>query len=270
MTSRTRPTSPPALADPEDGQGARMSLLEHLGELRRRLFRALIGVVIGTIIGVFFAAEVLEFLIQPYCGIEKVAERVNESEPCRFLVLGPTGGIVSYFRVSLLVGASLAIPIITYQFLMFIMPGLRRREKRWLLGSLPAVTALFVVGVAFSWYVLIPPALGFLGSFQPTIFKPEWTADLYISFVTTLLFWMGAAFQTPLVFFILSLLGLVRARALLRNWRLAIIGAAIAAAIITPTIDPVNMLLVMGPLLALYVLSMLLVAIGARLGGTRR
>ncbi|MCY3835774.1 MAG: twin-arginine translocase subunit TatC [Anaerolineaceae bacterium] len=270
MTTHTTNSPPPELAEAEDGVSARMSLLEHLGELRRRLFRALLGVIVGTTIGVFFAAEVLDFLIQPYCGIEKVAERVSESEPCRFLVLGPTGGIVSYFRVSLLVGASLAIPILTYQLLMFVLPGLKRREKRWLLSSLPAVTALFVVGVAFSWYVLIPPALGFLGGFQPTIFKPEWTADLYLSFVTTLLFWMGAAFQTPLVFFILALLGLVQARTLVRNWRLAIVGAAFAAAIITPTIDPVNMLLVMGPLLVLYALSVLLVVVGARLNGVNR
>ena len=264
------PPKPPALPDPEDGHGARMGLLEHLGELRRRLFRALLGVVLGTLAGVLVAADTLEFLMQPYCRIERVAERASESDPCRFLVLGPTGGIVSYFRVSLLVGASLAIPLITYQLLMFVLPGLRRREKRWLLSSLPAVTALFVVGVAFAWLALIPPALGFLGSFQPTLFKPEWTAELYISFVTTLLFWMGVAFQTPLIFFVLALLGLVNARTLVRNWRLAVIGAAIAAAIITPTIDPVNMLLVLGPLLALYALSVLLVAIGRRLGGARR
>ncbi len=267
--SGTYPAQTPARPQPEDGHGARMSLLAHLGELRRRLFRAFLGVVLGTGLGVVVAADVLEFLMQPYCRIEKVAERISEGDSCRFLILGPTGGIVSYFRVSLLVGASLAIPIITHQLLMFILPGLKRRERRWLLVSLPAVTALFLVGVAFSWLVLIPPALGFLGGFQPTLFKPEWTADLYLSFVTTLLFWMGAAFQAPLIAFVLALLGLVSARALLRNWRLAVIGAAIAAAIITPTIDPVNMMLVMAPLLVLYLLSILLVAFGRRIGSAR-
>ncbi|PJF33401.1 MAG: twin-arginine translocase subunit TatC, partial [Phototrophicales bacterium] len=121
--------------------------------------------------------------------------------------------------------------------------------------------------VLFSWFVLMPPALGFLEGFQPTIFEPEWTADLYLSFVTSLIFWMGVAFQTPLVFFLVSLLGLVSARTLITQWRIAVIGASIAAALITPTIDPVNMFLVMAPLLTLYALSIILVYIGRKISG---
>jgi sec-independent protein translocase protein TatC len=106
--------------------------------------------------------------------------------------------------------------------------------------------------------------LGFLEGFQPQLFKPEWTADLYLGFVTALLFWMGVAFETPLIFFVLSILGMVTAAVLRRNWRIAVVGSAIAAAFITPTVDPVNMMLVMGPLLALYLLSIILVMIGSR------
>jgi sec-independent protein translocase protein TatC len=164
-----------------------------------------------------------------------------------------------------MVGAILAIPIITYEILMFILPGLTRKEKHMVLAALPAVTGLFLTGIAFAWFVLIPPALGFLEGFQPTLFKPEWTADLYLGFVTSLVFWMGVAFQTPLIFFVVSLLGMVTAGALTKNWRIAIVGSAVAAALITPTVDPVNMLLVMGPLLTLYLLSILLVMIGKRL-----
>jgi sec-independent protein translocase protein TatC len=118
--------------------------------------------------------------------------------------------------------------------------------------------------VSFSWFLLIPPALNFLATFQSNIFIVEWTADGYLGFVTALLFWMGVAFETPLVFFVISLLGMVNAGALLRNWRIAIIGASVAAAFITPTIDPVNMFLVMAPLLTLYLISIVLVAIGQR------
>ncbi len=175
--------------------------------------------------------------------------------------------MIIYFRVALMLGGVLAIPIITYQALMFIFPGLTRREKRYVLFSLPPVTMLFLVGVVFSWFVLMPPALGFLEGFQQQQFRTEWTADGYIGFVTALVFWMGVAFETPLVFFVLSLLGLVTARLLISNWRIAFIGAAIAAALITPTIDPVNMFLVMGPLLALYALSIVLVFIGRRITG---
>ncbi len=158
-----------------------------------------------------------------------------------------------------------AIPITTYQVIMFMLPGLKPKEKLVIRLSLPPVTVLFLIGASFAWFVLLPPALGFLEGFQETIFEPEWTADQYLGFVTALIFWMGVAFETPLVFFVLAILGFVTAGALARNWRLAVVGAAIAAAFITPTIDPVNMFLVMGPLMALYLLSIALVVIGRRI-----
>lgn len=265
MLSKLRPSfrrKPPHLSAPapepgdEDGHGARMGFFDHLDELRQRVFKIVIMVVIGTVIGVAIAGPTLEYLMQPYCGT---------AEDCRLVSLGPTGGIVAYFRVSLTVGGIIAVPVITYQLMMFIFPGLTRKERRIILLSLPAIMLLFLLGVAFSWFVLMPPALGFLEGFQPTLFKPEWTADLYLSFITALIFWMGVAFETPLVFFVLSLLGLVTARVLLRNWRIAIVGAAIAAALITPTVDPVNMALVMGPLLTLYAFSIFLVLFGSRM-----
>lgn len=228
-----------------------MSIFEHLDELRKRVTKAALALVLCTLVGVAVATPVLEFLQMPY-GRE-------------FTVLGPTGGVTAYFRVALTVGAILASPVITYQLLMFILPGLTRREKRVLLMSLPAIALLFGIGVLFAWFLLIPPALGFLSGFQPTLFKPEWTADLYLGFVTTLVFWMGAAFETPLIFFVLATLSLVQPGVLWRNWRIAIIGAAVAAAVITPTVDPVNMTLVMGPLLTLYGISIVLVAVGNRL-----
>lgn len=235
------------IEQPDEG----MSIFEHLDELRRRAFVIALGLVVCTIIGVAVAGPVIEFLQAPY-GRE-------------FTVLGPTGGVTAYFKVALTVGAILASPLITYQLLMFIMPGLTGREKRLVLLSLPPIALLFVVGICFAWTILVPPALGFLEGFQPTLFKPEWTPDLYLGFVTSLIFWMGVAFETPLIFFVVALLGLVGARSLARNWRIAIVGSAIAAAFITPTVDPVNMALVMGPLLALYLFSIFLVSIAGRM-----
>lgn len=232
---------------PDDG----MSLFEHLDELRRRAFAIVIALVVCTVVGVVFGTPVIEFLQAPY-GRE-------------FTVLGPTGGVTAYFKVALTVGGILASPVITYQMLMFVLPGLTGREKRLVLFSLPPIALLFIVGVLFAWYILVPPALGFLEGFQPTLFKPEWTPDLYLGFVTSLIFWMGVAFETPLIFFVVALLGFVGAGALLRNWRIAIVGAAIAAAAITPTVDPVNMALVMGPLLTLYGVSIALVALAGRM-----
>jgi sec-independent protein translocase protein TatC len=251
LKSPPPPEAEPLEQETLDGEGARMSFWEHLDELRQRLFKAVLALVLGTVVGVLIATPVLEFLQKPY------------GKP--FTVLGPTSGVVAYFRIALLVGSIIAIPVITYQLLAFILPGLTSKEKRFLILSIPPITVLFLIGVVFAWFILIPPALGFLEGFQPTLFKPEWTPDLYLGFITSLLFWMGVAFETPLVFFVLSILGMVTARPLITNWRIAVVGAAVVAAIITPTIDPVNMLLVMGPLMALYVLSILLVSIGSRM-----
>ncbi len=247
----------------EDGHELRMGFFEHLDELRQRLTKAVFSLVIGTGVGVFFADRVLMLLQEPYCKIPTV-------DNCELVILDPTGNIMIYFRVALMVGGILAIPMVTYQLLMFILPGLTRKEKRYVLLSIPATTLLFFIGVFFSWAVLMPTALGFLSGFKADIFEPEWTADGYIGFVTSLLFWMGVAFQTPLVFFIVSLMGLVSAGALVRQWRIAIVGASIAAALITPTIDPVNMFLVMAPLLTLYALSIVLVYFGRKLSGIDR
>lgn len=261
-TTPNLPMSDPQPAEEavEDGHELQMGFFEHLDELRSRLIKVILGVVAGSALGMIVAQPVLEYLLEPY------ASRFPE-EGRRLVVLGPTGAVVSYFRVALLVGGILAIPLITYQVLMFILPGLTRKEKRHLFTALPAITALFLVGVAFCWFVLIPPAIGFLEEFQRDIFSPEWTAENYLSFVTSLLFWMGVAFEAPLVFFVLAVLGIVTAGGLIRNWRFAVVGAALAAALITPTVDPVNMFLVMGPLLILYIISIILVIIGRRIAG---
>ncbi len=240
-----------------DGHELRMSLWAHLAELRDRVIRSSLALVVGAVIGFAIAGPVLDFLLQPYADLFPDGRQL--------VVLGPTGSVIAYLRVTLLVGGIIAIPVATHQMLMFVLPGLKHGEKRIILRSLPAITLLFLIGVGFAWFILIPPAITFLEGFQAGLFDPQWTADQYIGFVTSLLFWMGVAFEAPLVFFLLSLLGMVTAGSLLRNWRIAVVGAAIAAAFITPTIDPINMALVMGPLLALYMFSIILVMIGRRI-----
>lgn len=251
----------PAETVPDEGHELRMGIFDHLEELRQRFVKIFLALVVCTFGAFWITTPVLDYLREPYC------RAVEQASECELVILGPTGGIVSYFRVSLTLGMIVAIPLVTYQILMFIMPGMTRKERRVIYWSLPAVTILFAIGVAFAWFILMPPALGFLEGFQPGLFKPEWTAELYLNFVSTLTLWMGVAFETPLVFFVLSLLGMVTAGPLIRNWRFAVVGAAIAAALITPTVDPINLFLVMGPLLVLYVISIFLVMIGRRIGG---
>jgi sec-independent protein translocase protein TatC len=136
---------------------------------------------------------------------------------------------------------------------LFAAPGLRPRERKFGLVGIPLSTFLFLVGMAFTYYVLLPAALPFLGGF--TEIAQFWAAREYFGFVTGLMFWIGIFFEFPLVIYILSAMGLVKPAALAQQWRLAIVVIAIIAAAVTPTVDPVNMGLVMAPMILLYFIS---------------
>ncbi|MES0344396.1 MAG: twin-arginine translocase subunit TatC, partial [Anaerolineales bacterium] len=144
----------------------------------------------------------------------------------------------------------------------FLNPGLRRRERMLLLTAIPTATILFLLGIAFTYFILLEPAIDFLLHFMDisAAIRPA----NYIQFVTGLMFWIGVAFQFPLIIYTLAGLGFVNAKALLRGWRFAILGIAILAAAVTPTIDPVNMGLVMLPMIVLYFISIGLAAIAGR------
>lgn len=241
------PPSPPpqrytawtAIRGEEDQTG--MTLLEHLNELRIRLFRSIFALIIGVLASVYFTDALLRYLIRPY------GEQLQ--------VLGPTESVVMYFRVALLAGAIFAMPYITFQLFMFVAPGLTRDEKRYIYLALPATTGLFLIGVSFAWFIMVPAALNFLANFQSDVFRAEWTAERYIAFLTSLLFWIGVSFEMPVVVFVLARLGIMGPRPLIHNWRLAVVVITIIAAVITPTVDPFNMLLVIAPLLVLYIIS---------------
>lgn len=221
-----------------------MSLLGHLEELRDRLVICAIAVGITTLIAATFTNQILELLISPYGS--------------RLQVLSPTEGIAVYFRVALTAGLILAMPVLVYQLLMFILPGLEKGEKRYVFWGVPVATLLFLIGVAFAWFILLPAAIGFLSSWQTDIFIQEWQSQRYIPFVTSIVFWIGISFETPLIIFIMAKLDIVTPGFLIKQWRFAIVIIAIAAAMITPTVDPFNMALVMLPLFAIYGLSILL------------
>jgi sec-independent protein translocase protein TatC len=221
-----------------------MSLLEHLEELRDRVVRAAIVVLAASFISAIFTNQILQLLIAPYGQ--------------KLQVLEPTESIAVYFRVALTAGLILAMPYLVYQLLMFIMPGLEEKEKQYIFWGVPAATLLFLTGVGFAWFLLLPTAIGFLSTWQSDIFLQEWQSKKYIPFVTSLIFWIGISFETPLIIFIMSKLNLVTPQFLIKQWRFAILVIAIASAMITPTVDPFNMALVMLPLFVLYGLSVLL------------
>ncbi|MHC1740268.1 MAG: twin-arginine translocase subunit TatC [Anaerolineaceae bacterium] len=220
-----------------------MTLIDHIEELRRRLLISLIALIIGVAISLFFGQKIVDFLTIPIGGVTKLQS------------IEITENVGVYMRVSLLAGVILGFPVILYEILLFILPGLKRNEKRFVILSIPLATLFFVGGVVFAFYIMLPAALPFLTSFLGVQTLPRLSS--YISFVTNLLFWVGVSFEMPLFVYILARFGLVTARALLSYWRQAIVLIAILAAVITPTVDPVNMGLMMTPLFILYFVSIL-------------
>jgi len=225
-------------------------LLQHLDELRRRLFKAFAAVVVTTAISFAFAGPIIDFLAAPLGGREALVS------------IEITENITIFMKVSILGGITLGMPFVVYQILRFILPGLKKNEKTWLLVIVPLATLLFASGVAFTWFVMLPSAVPFLTSFLAitTQVRPA----NYFDFITRLMFWIGICFEMPLVVMVLAKLKFVSARQLASGWRYAVVGMAILAAAVTPTVDPVNMGLVMAPLAGLYIISIVLAAIAGR------
>jgi sec-independent protein translocase protein TatC len=233
---------------PPEDEVAVMPLLEHLKELRDRLIRAFIALFVATGISFVFTKQVFEFLIAP----------MGDTLP---QALKPTEVLGNYMKVALICGVTIAMPVIVYQVARFIAPGLTKQEKRYLFILVPGATISFVTGVAFAYFVMMPAAIPFLLGFLSDVVVQQWAIGEYLSFITSLLFWIGVAFELPLFVYFLAKIGLVNADMLRRNRKYAVIGIAVLAAVITPTVDPLNMALVMGPLIVLYELGVILAKI---------
>ncbi len=226
-------------------EDARMSILEHLAELRDRLLKAVIALAVGVVLGTFLTPRLLRLLVAP----------LGEQVP---LAIAPTEAPAVFFKVSLIIGLVVAMPVIVYQLLRFVAPGLKPQERRYIFIGAPVAAVSFAAGVVFAALVLLPAALPFLRGFLGGIVEQRYSIDRYISFVSTVLLWAGLVFETPLVMFFLAKLGVVTSSGFATARRGVIIGAAVVAAVITPTHDPVNMLLIMVPFLVLYELGILL------------
>jgi len=219
----------------------RQMLWDQIEALRMHILRAVIALAITVITSIWITQDLMEFLAIPVQGLEKLqAIQVTEE-------------IGVFMRVAMYAGIAAAFPYIAFEIWLFAAPGLKPREKKMGLTGIPFATLLFFTGMSFTYFVLIPAALPFLGSF--TKITQFWAAKEYFSFVTGLMFWIGIFFEFPLVIYVLSSMGLVKPAILMQQWRLAIVIIAILAAAITPTIDPVNMGLVMLPMVLLYFVS---------------
>lgn len=223
-------------------------VLPHLDALRKHLMRSIIALAIATALSFIFFQQILTILSAPLEGGIESLVAIEVTEP-----------IGTVMRVSLLSGFAISFPYIAFEIWAFIAPGISPRSRVASLFAIPIATLFFLGGMAFAYFVMLPAALPFLLNFGGIYTIPR--PSSYIRFVTGLMFWIGVAFEFPLVIFLMASLGWVKSGMLLKQWRLAIVIIAVAAALITPTIDPVNMSLVMGPLIVLYFFSILLARI---------
>jgi sec-independent protein translocase protein TatC len=220
----------------------KLTFLGHLGELRQRLIKGVIAVVIASIISFVFFKPIFYYLILPAGDINLVYIEMTEM-------------IGTIMKVCLTSGVILAMPYLTYQLLMFVSPALTRKEKKYVYFILPWIALMFVGGVAFGYFILIPPATRFLITFGSDIAVPQIKIGNYISIVSRLLLAIGLAFEMPVVTTFLARLGIITSKWLASKRKIAIISAFILAAIITPTFDPINQSLVAVPLIILYEMS---------------
>lgn len=236
-----------------------MSLAEHLEELRRRLGICLAALLVTTTVSFTQVERILGWLQRPAAWWLP-----------RFAFFSPTEALVAYVKLSVLAGLALAMPVLLWQAWGFVRTGLRPAERRYGLVFIWAGTAAFLAGVLFAYHVLLPPTLRFLLSLGEPLLQPIISIDRYVAFVATLLFWCGTVCELPIVLWLLAKVGIVTAAWLRQQRPYAVLVMAIAAALITPTTDPVNLLLMAAPMAGLYEASIWLVRCGEARRSTSR
>jgi sec-independent protein translocase protein TatC len=237
--------SPP---DPDFPGEVEMSFVDHLEELRWRLLRSLGALLAGAGLCLIWVRPLVKLLEQPAQGI-------------RFLQLAPGEYLFVSLKVAGYAGLTLALPYVLYEGLGFVLPGLSRRERRLVAPAVAASAVLFLAGLAFAWWALVPAALRFLVSYGADVVEPIWSIERYLDFVLLLMVGTGLAFELPVLQLLLGALGLVRSRQMLASWRLVVLLAAVAGAVLTPSTDPVTMLLLSGAISALFLVGVGLVAL---------
>jgi sec-independent protein translocase protein TatC len=228
-----------------------MTLAEHLDELRSRLVKTCIGIGLAFIVGLF--------LTRPLLGL--VRDNANVE---RFDVIEATAPITDFFKTALYIAIAFALPLIFYQIFAFVSPGLTRREKRYVYGSLPFVVVFFLAGACFAFFLAIPRAFEFLSNFNSDLFDYSPTYGSIASFYIQVSLGMGIAFELPVVMFLLARLGIISPKRMSASRRYAVVVVMVAAAIITPTPDPINMLFVAAPIYLLYEVGIIFAKIAAR------
>jgi len=257
-TKRRRPSNFQRAAD------GSMTLIEHIRELRKRLFRACLAIVAGAIGGYYVAEQVKDFITQPYCDLFLSK---NPTGLCSFNLNSPLDQFMLTLKIALYVGLVISAPIWLYQLWAFIAPGLHKRERRYTYAFAVVATPLFAGGMALG-NVLVNRSLSwFLGMSSEFTVTVNLTG--YFDFVTSVMLLFGAAFEFPLIVLMLNFAGVVSAKRLLGWWRVAVFLMFVFAAVVTPTPDPFNMTILALCMAVLYFAAVGLAFINDKRRGRR-
>lgn len=224
-----------------------MSFMDHISDLRKRLFYIVLGLLVTMAIsGIFIEYFVNWVLLNP--ALEYQLKLQN---------LRPFGQPILYFKLIFIAGLILGIPWILYQLWKFIAPGLYQNERKWVIAIITSSTFAFICGVMFAYFVMLPSMISFAASFGSKAIENIIDVNEYISFFTTIVLASGLIFELPILSFILTKIGIINSKFLRKYWRHSIVVILILAAIITPTPDPVNQMVFAFPLIILYEISIL-------------
>jgi sec-independent protein translocase protein TatC len=231
----------------DSDRGGKMSFLEHLDELRKRIIWALVSIVGGFGIACFFLQRIFEFVMKPMQAALPKGQTLIYTEPTEALML--------YLKMALLMGVLIGSPGVMTQVWLFVAPGLYANEKKLAIPFVICASGLFISGAAFSHYVLFPLAWRFFASFSNEFIKftprVEPVFDLYVRLILAL----GVVFQLPILMFVLARFGIVTARFLIKNFKYAVLIMFVVAAVVTPDGSIVNQVVMAAPMIALYIIS---------------
>lgn len=224
----------------------KISLTQHLTEARSRIIASLIFLVISIALSFPFAKQLIKILKLPAQGLID-----------KLVFFSPEEGFLIYMRVSFALGIIISLPFILYQFFRFVLPAIDNLKRNLIIFLVLICLLVFIAGVVFAYFLLLPNMLKFLLSFNSQDLQPLIAASQYISFVTNVLLIFGLVFQMPVISFLLTKLGIINARFLISKAKYIILAIFIIAAILTPTTDVFNLLVLAIPMLALYGVSIL-------------
>ncbi|WP_373532816.1 twin-arginine translocase subunit TatC [Vampirovibrio sp.] len=222
-----------------------MPMVDHITELRNRILISVGTLALGLTLGFTYALPCIQVLQAMAPG------------SIQFVQLAPGEVLIASLRVAFYIGLAFSLPVILYHLLRFVLPGLLAREKNMVTGSVIGGTLLFLAGVVFAYFFVVPSALVFLVDYGQSVARTQLSIENYIGFCSGLLLVTGLMFELPMVLFLLSFTGLVTSQKLIQEWRWAIVIIFIAAAVVTPTQDPFSLSLVGFAMTALYALSII-------------